>query len=283
MTLASTSSFSPAPTRAPAPRDWMAREPLFAGATLIYLLACLPVIFALLVDPRQYQDVSVWLKPLKFLLSVSTFLGMLVWAAQWLPAGVQDRLWYRVWSALIVACATAELVWIICAAAFGVGSHFNVGTPLMSAAYTAAGVGAVTLLTGAPVYGALIWRNAATGLDQTVRLSLISGLILTFPLTFVAAGYLGGAGSHFVGGDMSDADGMILTGWARDGGDLRVAHFFAMHAMHFIPVFGLIAARIAPTPPARGAVWAFAAGYAALTVFTFAQALAGRPFLPMIP
>lgn len=260
-----------------------AREPLFAAAAFVSLFACLPILVAMAFDERVYQDVSVWSKPLKFLLSTFTYFAMLAFAAAWLPAGVQDRLWYRLWSALIVACAAGELIWIIAAAANGVPSHFNGTTPFMAAAYTAAGIGAVTLLTGALVYGVLIWRSGAPGPDPVFRLSLIAGLILTFPLTFVVAGYLGDAGSHFVGGDASDAQGMLLTGWARDGGDLRVAHFFALHAMHIVPAFGWIAVRAAAPAPARVAVWVFALAYAALTILTFAQALAGRPFLPMIP
>ena len=261
--------------------EWRAREPLFAGATIFYAALIPPIVFAMFLDVRTYQDVSVWAKPLKFLLSIATFLGPLAWFAGWLPAGVRDRRWYLIWATIVVVCASAELAWIIGAAANGVPSHFNDGTPLMAAAYTAAGVGAVTLLTAAPVYGVLIWRNRAAGLDPAFRLAVVVGLILTFPLTFVVAGYLGGAGSHFVGGNASDAEGMVLLGWARDGGDLRVAHFFALHAMHFIIAFGFFASAFGAL--ARPAVWAFSGGYAALTAFTFVQALNGAPFLPMIP
>ncbi|MEM8752952.1 MAG: hypothetical protein AAGF90_08255, partial [Pseudomonadota bacterium] len=215
----------------PGPLDaFRARHPLFAGATILSLVACLPILVAMTFDGRLYQDVSVWAKPLKFLLSTASFFAMLALVAPWLPAGATARPWHRAWAALIVFCAAAELFWIIAASAAGIPSHFNDATPLMAAAYTAAGIGAVTLLTGAPVYGALLWRNAAAPIDPAFRLSLIAGLVMTFPLTFVVAGYLGGAGSHFVGGDGSDAQGMVLTGWARDGGDLRVAHFFALHA-----------------------------------------------------
>ncbi|MEL7465894.1 MAG: hypothetical protein AAFN79_17620 [Pseudomonadota bacterium] len=264
-------------------REWRRREPYLAGATLVYLVACLPVLFAMQIDERTYLDISVWIKPLKFLTSIACYFAVLVWFAGYLPAGTTEKRWYRLYSALLVACATLELIWIIVASAAGIGSHFNTGTALMSFAYTAAGIGAVTLITGALVYGVMIWRNPTPQLSPGFRASVIAGLLLTFPLTFVAAGYLGGAPSHFVGGNASDAEGMILTGWARDGGDLRVAHFFALHAIHFLPLLGLATIWMRSAGRAVATVWTGSAAYVALTAFTFIQALNGEPFLAMIP
>jgi hypothetical protein len=105
---------------------------------------------------------------------------------------------------------------------------------------------------------------------------------MTLPLTLIVAGYMSSGTGHWVGGDMSDAQGAPLMGWARDGGDLRVAHFFATHAMHFVPAFGLAAAAFLPGRSARNAVWLFAALYAGLVALAFAQALAGMPFLPAL-
>jgi hypothetical protein len=68
-------------------------------------------------------------------------------------------------------------------------------------------------------------------------------------------------------------------GWARDGGDLRVAHFFATHAMHFIPLAGLLAVIALPDRRARVVVYAASAGVTAFVIFTFVQALMGQPFL----
>ena len=75
--------------------------------------------------------------------------------------------------------------------------------------------------------------------------------------------------------------GAPLMGWARHGGDLRVAHFFATHAMHFIPVFGFFATLLLPASTARVAVIVFSGLFTALVGYTFAEALSGRPFLPM--
>ena len=70
-------------------------------------------------------------------------------------------------------------------------------------------------------------------------------------------------------------------GWSRDAGDLRVAHFLATHALHAIPLAGLIAAALIPKQATR-AVWLASTLYALLIAATFTQALQGRPFLPFL-
>jgi hypothetical protein len=83
---------------------------------------------------------------------------------------------------------------------------------------------------------------------------------------------------HLVG----DAGGATvpLMGWSREAGDLRVAHFFATHAMHFVPALALVSA-VVFGGARRLPVWLLALGYAGFTIFTLDQALAGRPFLPV--
>ena len=64
-------------------------------------------------------------------------------------------------------------------------------------------------------------------------------------------------------------------------GDLRAAHFFAIHALHFVPALGLLAAMIFGGEN-RTPVRLIAAAYAGFVFFLFAQALMGLPFLPGI-
>jgi hypothetical protein len=85
-------------------------------------------------------------------------------------------------------------------------------------------------------------------------------------------------GSHWVGGTASDAGGLWLMGWSRDGGDLRVAHFFATHAMHVVPLCALICMSIVGRE-ARTPVHVISLAYVGLVALTFVQALMGRPFI----
>lgn len=260
--------------------EWRRREPRFIAAALAHA-ALIPVALALaLVDERSLAGAGVWVKPLKFLVSLTVWFGFLAWAAAWLPAGVTARRWWRVHAFVVILCAALEMTWIGASAALGVSSHYNLATPLTRALFNGAAFAAVLILSSAALYAVLIARNRTGGLDPAFRLAAILGFGLTVPLTLVAAFTLGGAGSHFVGG--AGAGGLPVFGWSRDGGDLRVAHFFALHALHALPALGWAAARGLPSAAAKAAVPAGAALWVWLTLFTLRQALAGQPFLPFL-
>jgi hypothetical protein len=257
------------------------RHPLFASAALCLVVLMAPTLFAMALDQRTFLDINVWIKPFKFQVALTIYLVTLAWFAGWLPASFAASRWHRIFSTIVVLAITAEMIWILGAAALGVASHFNDSSPLAIGLYATMGVLAVVLSSGALVYGVVILRDHHSRPDPVFRLSVGIGLIATFVLTVAVAGYMSGSGSHFVGGVHSDAGGLSPMGWARDGGDLRVAHFFATHAMHFIPVFGFIASRLLPAGQGRAAVFAFAGLFVGLVGHTFAEALSGRPFLAM--
>jgi len=264
-------------------RDWFdglfRREPLFAGTGMFMIALMTPTLFAMVLDNRTLLDVSVWDKPLKFQVALAVYMLTLAWYSKWLPQPMLRKSWYRIYSVVVVFCVIAEMVWLMSAAAHGIASHFNTSSALMQSAYALAGLFAVTLLTSSAVYGVAIWRNTESSLTPALRMSLGLGLTLTFVLTVIFAGYLASGTSHFVGGNLSDAEGVPVMGWARDGGDLRVAHFFATHAMHFIPFAGLLAAITLPDRRAKAVVYIATASFTAFVVFTFVQALMGMPFL----
>lgn len=275
----------PEPVRVPLRRRGFvaairAAEPRLFDLGALLLLLMLPSGFAALVDPNELHGVSVWSKPLKFQFALGVYLLTLVFFARFLPAGTQATRWYRLFSASVLVAIGLEMIWLVSAAILSVPSHFNT-TPLGAAIYLSMGAAAVLLTSLSTVFAVQIWRNGATGLSPAVKEALVVGLALVLPLTLVTAGTMSSLGGHWVGGAASDAGGLALMGWARDGGDLRVGHFFATHAMHFIPAFGLVSAwlfgpsRVAP-------VRLFSALFVLFVAFTFLQALDGRPFLPML-
>jgi hypothetical protein len=152
--------------------------------------------------------------------------------------------------------------------------------------YTLMGIGAVVLASAALVLGILIARNRDYGLPAAVKLAVVLGLILTFAIGTGFGGYLSAQrAGHWVGGVLSDSGGLPLVKWSRSGGDLRVAHFFGIHAMHFIPAFAFAlhlagSMRMRQTTQKRAvqAVWIFAIAFTGFCIWTFIQARLGLPF-----
>jgi hypothetical protein len=255
-----------------------AREPLYAGAALCLAALIAPTLVALTLDERTLGGVNVWLKPLRFEVALAVYLATLAWFAGWLPQGVTNTSWYRIYSACVVCAIAAEMIWIGGAASLSIASHFNESSPMLAWTYRLMGGLAVLLTSSALVYGVLILRNRNSRLDPAFKLSVGLGLVLTFVLTVVVAGYMANSGGHFVGGSSTNAPGAPLMGWARDRGDLRVAHFFATHAMHFLPAFGFLAALALHPAAAYRAVIGFSAAFTAFVCYAFAEALMGHPF-----
>lgn len=242
--------------------------PAYAALALFVTLAMAPLLVAMAVDPRMFQGESVWLKPLKFHIALAIYLATLAFYARWVPEAARATRAWRWHVRAVVVSVAAELVWIGGAAAVGTASHFNTA-PVWSAIYPVMGLLAIILTSAALVMG-LAMRKAA--LPAGVRLSLVLGLVLTFALTLVTAGTMAQFPSHFVGVPVTGATLPVL-GWSREVGDLRVAHFFATHALHALPVLGwLMPARTAP-------VWLAAAAYTALVAGLFGQALSGIPVI----
>lgn len=252
-------------------------EPLFAATGLFMLLLIPPTLAAMAIDPRLHLGENIWIKPLKFEISLAVYFLTLAFYARWLPAGLAQKTWYRLFTASVVVATLAEMLWIGGAAAMGTSSHFNTSSPFMARLYPIMGLLATLITSATAVYGFHIWRNKTNGLTSGSRIALTAGLILTLPLTLIVAFTLAGNGSHFVRG--SGVDSLPLLGWSRDGGDLRVAHFFALHAMHFLPAFGFVVGNLVAERKAKVFVLAFAALYAGLVAHTFVEAMRGQAFL----
>ncbi|MDF1601701.1 hypothetical protein PZ895_18240 [Mesorhizobium sp. YIM 152430] len=258
-------------------KSLLGAEPALTLLGLLLLTLLAPTIFAGLVDGRMTNDVTVWSKPVKFQVALAIYVLTLAVFARWLPAGTQHKRWYRIYIGAVIGAILLEMIWLMGAAANGVPAHFN-KTPVGEAIYVSMGGLAVLLTSASAVYAWQIARNGQTGLPPVVKESIVVGLALVLPLTVITAGTMSSFDGHWVGGVRSDAAGLALFGWARDGGDLRVAHFFSTHAMHFLPVMGLASLAIFGRDerrPFRIATLLFVA----LVAFTFVQALSGQPFL----
>ncbi len=250
------------------------REATLASLALLLLCLCLSQ-----VDARTLLGVSVWTKPAKFYLSIAVYFATLLLCARLLADGFWQTRRGRALTALTLSTAIFELAYISAQAALGEASHFNGSSAFHGVMYSLMGVGAVLLVLGSGWLGIEIALQR--GLESPLVLSVVLGLLLTVLLGGGFGGVLSSNGGHWVGTCRDDAQGLALLGWSTECGDLRVAHFWGMHAMQALPLGTLCLGSVSALGERQQwlAVWVGAVAYAAIGFYLFFAALHGEPFL----
>ena len=193
-----------------------------------------------LIDPRLFNGTSVWVKPAKFFLSLSLHMLTLSFGLTLLPEKIVTRWWASLVTITMASMAILEMVYIIFRAARGEASHFNTSSELAGLLYSLMGLGAALMMAVTLVLGVQIIRHgSATLIARATGWGFITAAILTLIVGFT----LGGMGSHWIGGDQTDATGLPLLGWSTTGGDLRSAHFAGLHIMQVLPFAALTRSR----------------------------------------
>ena len=247
------------------------------------LLAAIPAtLIAQQFDARMVNDINIWIKPLKFYGSTALHLATLAVLARFLSEKARAGMGLSIVAGVSAFAAIVEIAIIVMQSARGVGSHFNFSTQLDALIYSFMGVGALLLIMPAMVVGVWLLRAPVTEkLTPGLKLGGGLGLTLGFILTLGIAGYMSAqSGGHWVDAPRTDAGGLPLFGWSREGGDLRVPHFFATHLMQALPLVGYAADKMSGNyAAAKRIVWIAAGGGLAVAFATFVQALNGQPFI----
>ena len=241
------------------------RLALFGFALLAMLV---PLALAGALDERTLRGANVWLKPMKFALSLGLFALTTAWfVGHLLPASRRLRaLDWIVW--VLIGSASFELAYIALQAGLGQGSHYNVADPVHGALYGLMGLGAMALTATQPALAWLLLRHADPRRAPAYRLAVLIGLVLTFVLGASVGGLLSGL-------QPPETAALPVIGWSLAGGDLRPAHFLGIHAQQALPLVGLVVAGVKARSASR-LVWAAAAAYGLLFLAALAWGLAGR-------
>ena len=250
---------------------------LAAYGILLVLLGTIALSLQALDMRTLASGVGVWVKPAKFFFSLGVFALTAAWFFGYVRPERRRSAMMQVTAAVLVAAGSFELIYICWQATQGLESHFNRSTPFHDLMYALMGVGAVLLVGTTLPLAWEIARRPAEGLQKSFVAAVAIGLVLTFLLGGGLGGYMSSQAGHAVG---AEGGRMALFGWNRLGGDLRVAHFFGIHAEQAIPLTAALAA--GASVRARWAIVVFGSlAYAAVTVAVFLQAVGGRPFAAM--
>ena len=263
------------------PRAAPMRPTEFQTLTVVAAVLLALTLLWSLVDPRLIAEVPVWMKPLKFALSFVVLFGTLALVEARLSPGVRAGGPLRLVGWVMAAAFLSEMAYIMYQAGRAEPSHFNVGTPFHTFMYTVVmAAGAVALVAATAVVGWIAKRDAGAALGPALREAIWLGFLLTFGLTMVVAGTLSAGTGPFVGLHPDGAARLPLFGWSGVTGDLRPAHFAALHAMQALPLLALWLERGGRTGSVR-TIRRAALGYAVLTLAIFGQALLGLPLIPL--
>jgi hypothetical protein len=262
----------------------------FPGPLLAVFVAMVVLTFAtlagLVLDPRVITGAPAWLKPFKF--AVSTALYSISFA--WLLTHIEGRQRLVRWVGNVTAAALAiELVLIVLQAARGTTSHFNVSTTFDFVVFQVMGAAILALWVAQIVTAVVLLRQRFTdpALGWALRLGLAVtalgagvGVLMVLPGPTQAAvlhqgGQLLAAGAHTVGG-ADGGPGLPVTNWSTAHGDLRVPHFFGLHALQLLPIAAWLLRGLDRRRRTR-LVLVTGCSYLALVVLLTWQALRGQP------
>ena len=258
----------------------------------IALAALVPVaILGAIFDDRVLLGHPIWMKPLKFAISLALYCGTLSWMLTLQRRGRRLGWWM---GTLIAVGIAVEMVLVMLQVVFrGRQLHFNMSTPsdalihnIMPAAiylvWAALFVVGVQLLFDKPGDRALRWSIRLALGTTLVGMALANLMFRATPAQEAEAAATGKQlhfGSHSVGVE-DGGPGLPITGWSTDGGDLRIGHFLGVHALQAIPLLALglvlLARRfpaLRPEGPRVALVFVGSASYATLMGLVTWQAL----------
>jgi len=251
-----------------------ARDPLLFWTGAAQLLALLLVTLISIGDARLILGINPWIKPMKFLLSSA----ILLWSVAWFMPETLNKPAHRGLVRWTIAVAmTIELVLIIMQSGRGITSHFNITGPVNAAIFTIMGI-TITISTMAMMLFVWILRRDTpphrAGYLLGVRLG-VSMFVIACWLGFVIVANNGHTVPAPDGGP-----GLPFVNWSTTGGDLRIVHFFGMHAMQALPILGFLLDR-AGARSARNVVVVTSILWLAAMAGLLLMALQGRPLLAL--
>jgi hypothetical protein len=246
------------------------RNALLAYTGLAHLALFFIALILSQLDAREVLGLNVWIKPMKFMLSIWIYTWTMAWLLEFLP---KEKTSIISWT--IGATMWIETILLVMQAARGVPSHFNVFTGAFNAAVFGVMGVAIFINTIAVGYATMLFFTEDVPLSESMIWAIRLGLIL-FIVAGVEGGFMARQLSHSVGVP-DGGDGLPFLNWSVKGGDLRVAHFIGMHALQLLPLLALVVDKLSP----NGKIYVISAAilYAAATLFVFAQALMRQPLI----
>jgi hypothetical protein len=191
------------------------------------------ICFALLLkDDVQILGINRWLKPMKFYFSV----GLMAFTMSWLMYYLANQKKVKVYSWIIAVTMFFENGLILMQAIRGTTSHFNIKSPFNGIVFAAMGI-IILIFTITCIF---ITINFFTQKKFGIAPAYVWGIrlgLLFFILASIEGGVMISLLKHTIGA-ADGGEGIAVFNWSKHYGDLRVAHFFGLHALQALPLLG---------------------------------------------
>lgn len=252
------------------------RNRLLTVVGWLHLAAFVATLLLVLIDDRQVLGINTWVKPAKFMFSLTVYLWTIAWFSEYIN---RPRWRVRAISVVISVIIIIESACILIQAGRGTTSHYNVSTDFDAAVFQTMGIMiAIDMLIGLLIL--FMFSKPSAKLEAIYLLGIRLGLAM-----FLVGGYVGMtmiANNAHTFGAADGGPGLPVLNWSTIAGDMRIAHGLALHALQLIPLgaYWIGSTPRMAKPAARYAAFTgFVVLYCVAIYGTYMQALAGRPFL----
>lgn len=239
------------------------------------MLAILLGLYAI-INTEEVLGINSMIKPIKFCISTWVY----AWTMAYLLFYVNNQKKVKWYSILASFVMIFENVVITVQGFRGKISHFNHSELAGVILYALMGVMIVWLTTATLVIAIRFILQKTYTISSPFALSIKIGLIMFVIFSFLG-GYMSAINTHNVGGETGQA-GLPFLNWSTLFGDVRVAHFFGIHSLQLIPLFGYImSSSVKEESKAKTFIWIGTLFYLSFVCFTMYQALNGLPFIKL--
>ncbi len=214
----------------------------------------------------QILGISGWIKPFKFCISTT----IMAWTMAYYMKFLDNQFQVSIYSWSFVVLLSIEILLIIYQASRGKISHFNQENASGTAIFSIMSF-TITIFMLHTAYITFLFLQqesfaASPVLIMAIKLSLVVTILYAFE------GFAMGAILKHTIGAADGGEGLPIVNWSKNNGDLRVAHFFGMHALQFIPIISILLAKT------KTEVFLITSLYFLFVTFTLIQAILGKPF-----
>ena len=246
-------------------QDKQARPLLYFGFSQF----ALALLFLMLLpfEHRQVLGINLWIKPLKFAVSIGIYC--ISWAKILPYLSHTKTKKYFIW--FTIFAMAFEMLAISSQAARGQLSHFNQSGTYNIVVYALMGI-VITAQTFFALYvGISFFKNQHIKIEVAMLWAIRFGIVISSVFA-LQGGFIGQRMAHTVGAP-DGGPGLLFFNWNTTYGDLRIAHFFGLHALQILPAFVWLGKLRRPAP-----VVIFGVIYFILVSFLFYHALLGKGY-----